>query len=124
MIEAELLDHGPEHLRGPQAGTFLPLVRQYCRVLAQCELLARYMGSIDLPQALTDTTTTSSRTSRTVSERTLSVAGAYDRALAKLVKLSDALLLSPSAQVRAGMTLKARALNLMEEAAALEGGGG
>lgn len=111
--ERELLDHGPAHLRGDHAGTWLPLIRQYCRVLAQCELLAIWIGEQDLVAALTETSTEEETTDaakgkirrRTVSQRTVSAIAAYDRCLARLNTLSDRLLLSPAAMARARMDM-------------------
>ncbi len=107
--ERHLLEEGPAHLRGDQAATFYPLVRQYAQVAAQVELLGGWVGESDLIAAVTETAVEEEEVShskgksrrRSTTQRTRSAMDAYARALSRLITLSDRLLLSPQAMARA-----------------------
>ena len=97
---------GPPHLR---QAVYAPLVRQYGRMYAQCELAGEWAGEQDFLSALTERWSEEEKTThskggsrkRTAGQRTLSAWDAYDRALARLITLARELLLTPAAMARA-----------------------
>jgi hypothetical protein len=106
-IEQWLLgEDGPPHLRH---AVYAPLVRQYSRMYAQCELAGEWAGEQDFIAALTERWSEEEEAEheggrarkRTTGQRTMSAWDAYDRSLARLITLARELLLSPAAMARA-----------------------